>query len=69
MVFAFMCILTTLLLTFAYRAETLCYNLFSVLLFLLAEVLHFLERAVAAGSPVKFLLGFKGLFPFELESG
>ncbi|PHT98502.1 Serine carboxypeptidase-like 12 [Capsicum chinense] len=34
-----------------------------------SKVLHFSERVVAAGSPVKFLSGFRGLLPFELESG
>ncbi|KAF3614524.1 putative abhydrolase domain-containing proteinB1-like [Capsicum annuum] len=34
-----------------------------------SKVLHFSERVVAAGSPVKFLLGFRGSLPFELESG
>ncbi|PHU12498.1 hypothetical protein BC332_19428 [Capsicum chinense] len=33
------------------------------------EVLHFLERVVATGSPIKFLPGFKGPLPFELEIG
>ncbi|KAM3319011.1 hypothetical protein P3S67_006211 [Capsicum chacoense] len=36
---------------------------------IIRKVLHFSERVVAAGSPVKFLSGFRGPLPFELKSG
>uniref|UniRef100_M1AZE1 Serine carboxypeptidase n=1 Tax=Solanum tuberosum TaxID=4113 RepID=M1AZE1_SOLTU len=46
-----------------------CCNLFSVLLVVVAEVIHFPECVEAAGAPVKFLPGFQGPLPLELETG